>query len=54
MGNARLGLLELLNESVVLRAWQLSFVLSRTAGPLDGHREQILNRRNHSPCITRD
>lgn len=37
MGNARLGVLELLNESVVLRGWQLPFVLSRAAGPLDGH-----------------
>lgn len=54
MGNARLGVLEWLNESVVLRAWQLPLVLSRGAGPLDGHRDQILNRGNHSPCITRD
>lgn len=40
--------LELLNESMVLRAQQLPSVLSRAAGPHAWG--QILETANHSPC----
>lgn len=49
MGNAKLGALELLNESLVLRAQQPPLSCPRQQDPSHGYRGQILNRVNHSP-----